>query len=229
MKSINTYFTNKNTKSITWAIGIPIQKTDMRSRSDQKMAKRKGGGRTSEMTEGWLFGDSLSKVQRGGKLSLTFGEKKIWIKGKELRVRIFPWQNRQEENTNEIHSHFMLSMVDYKNAYNYSPLCIHFLAMWHCSSSPQDMGSVSLLLESGLSTWLALAKRTLTEETQAEARKWLPLWGSSPLLHLEPWDHPVDEPEPTCWRGRRTLGPSGQWPANHKTSEGDHCWSSGAP
>lgn len=83
---------------------------------------------------------------------------------------------------------------------NYSPLCIHFPAMWHGSSFHQKMGPLSLLLESGL---------CMIGFSQCDINKWdidsgfkrTYTLGLIFSLHLRPLGQLVNELELNYWRG----------------------------
>lgn len=83
---------------------------------------------------------------------------------------------------------------------NYSPLCIHFPAMWHGSSFHQKMGPISLLLESGL---------CMIGFSQCDINKWdidsgfkrTYTLGLVFLLHLGSLGQHVNELELNYWRG----------------------------
>lgn len=73
----------------------PEDRHEVKTRAEN--GKKEGRGQTSEMTEGCLFGDSSSQVQRGGRLSLTLGKKNL-NEGKRAESEDIPmteWTRRE--------------------------------------------------------------------------------------------------------------------------------------
>lgn len=124
------------------------------------------------------------------------------MKAKDRGGRISPWQNGQEENINETKSQFTLNVVDYKNAYKL------FTSL---QSLPCNVTLQLFLTRDGVhvpTPWIwvvyltGLSQRDINSKMRYRQRfgKGLHIEPYH-LLHLEPWDHHVDETELIYWGG----------------------------